>query len=388
MRPARSATDYTQRVGIWHWLLLGMALAGTCASPPDGSSGASEAVPAPSCRAAGELNFADGTLSYQCDGRQQWSRSQEAVPYRIVCLGPPALVTTAGPDLAIATLAVGDEIHRYPDMYPQLVRPPLVVLNGLPVVEEQADRRTVLLAADGTASWSAQRAQLLWPAAEPKDADVAYFVVPDPAGVEAGTLELVYPWGQNPRLVAVAAGSGAERWRAPLKPSAPLADVELWGLSGEAGLLSMQYDYQVFEFAVFAQADGEQSSRQWLMGQPATQLVYPGEFSEPLGTAVGDSTVSLAVYTAEGNSERWTFDLDSGELAVAPFTPPARASREENELPPGGAGPPPGRRPPFKQALLPTQGGRAWSIPALVNSRGEVLVVSGEECLWFGAGGA
>jgi hypothetical protein len=62
--------------------------------------------------------------------------------------------------------------------------------------------------------------------------------------------------------------------------------------------------------------------------------------------------------------------------------------REMNELPTGGAGPPSIRQPPFPQALLPAQGGGAWSIPALANSRGEVLVVAGAECLWLGTGGA
>jgi hypothetical protein len=142
------------------------------------------------------------------------------------------------------------------------------------------------------------------------------------------------------------------------------------------------------EFAVFDLASGAISARHWLMGQPATQLVYPGELGEPPGVTLGPASASLAVFTAEGAAERWTFELATGELETAAITPPARTAREENELPVGGAGVPALQRPPFPQALLPAQAGAAWRIPALVNGRGEALVLTGEECLWFDSGSA
>jgi hypothetical protein len=364
-----------------HWPLLLLLCAGTCAPP----RAAVKAPPAP-LRVEGELVFAGGELEYRRAGAASWRLTADAAPYQVVCLGPPALVTTAGSDLAVTTLAIGVGVHRYDGLYPLLAEPPLTALSGLPAAEGGVLTRTVLLDSDGMAVWSGDNASLLWPLAEPADSGVAYFAQAGPLSSTHGAEpDLLFPWGDQTRLLAVDAASGALRWEVPLEPAGPVGGVELWGFSGGYGLISLQYDYRVFEFIVFSARDGALGARHRLRGQPATQLVYPGAFNQPLAVTAADGTVSLGVYPDGGGTERWQFALASGELLVEPAEQSAPFAREDNDLPASGRGAPDPAAPPFPQALLPAAAGEAWQIPALVNSRGQVLVIDGGECRWISA---
>jgi hypothetical protein len=353
-----------------HWPLLLLLCASTCAP----------------LRVEGELVYSGGELEYRRAGAASWRITTDAAPYQVVCLGPPALVTTAGSDLEVATLAIGASVHRYDGLYPLLAAPPLTALSGLPAAAGGVLTRTVLLDGDGLAVWSGNNASLLWPLAAPEDSGVAYFAQAGPlASTHGAEPDLLFPWGDQTYLLAVDAASGARRWEVPLEPAGPVGGVELWGLSGGYGLISLQYDYRVFEFIVFRARDGALGARHQLLGQPATQLVYPGGFNQPQAVTAADGTVGLGVYPDGGGSERWQFALATGELLVEPAEQSAPFAREDNDLPAGGRGAPDPAAPPFPQALLPAAAGEAWQIPALVNARGQVLVLAGGECRWLGA---
>ncbi|MBN2082510.1 PQQ-binding-like beta-propeller repeat protein [bacterium] len=331
--------------------------------------------------ARGELVVEAGALSYS-DGRTVAALDDVtgAVPYRIVTTGPPALVTTANEQLEVTTWAVGEQCTAYPDMYPLVVQPPLAALAGLPVREYEYLGPVVLLDTGGQVAWRHDNAVLLWPPDPPAETDVAYLALPDARALAAG--DLLFPLGEDPRLVAVEAATGRELWRTALEPLAAVAGVELWQLTAEDGLICLQYDYLAYEFVVFRRADGVLTARFKLVGQPATRLAYPGGFDDPLPLAYDGACVGVAVVNAEGSAQRWWFDLAAGTCETAQLTLPARAFSEENPLPIGGTGAPDPAAPPFPQHLLPTATGDTWRNAALVDAAGRVLVVTTEGCVW------
>jgi len=295
----------------------------------------------------------------------------DARPYRIVALGPPALATTCGPDLTPTTWAVSDTATAYPGMLPALCLPPLVALSPLPNLDDPDAPGVILLGPTGSVVWQAEAAELLLPETGEADRATAYIV--------SGKGDLAYNFGAEPRFTAVEASSGHVLWQTALEPRSPVAGVVLWGADSAHGLLSLQYDYELYEFVRFDLRDGSLGERWQLVGQPAFSLVYPGPSDEPSSASLAGSKLSVLVFPQTGPREKWTFELASGEFARSPdqgAPPPSR--REDNPLPEEGSGTPSPSAPPFPQRLLPTESGTAWRIPALLSPDGRALVVAGE----------
>lgn len=300
-------------------------------------------------------------------------------PYYIVCLGPPALVTTVADDLTVTTHAVSQSCYEYPGMYPQVAAPPIVVLSELASDLSAVLPRTVLLGEDGAITWSGKAAEYLPPFLESSD-DVAYLAQADSAGDLYNSA--LFPFGDAPLLTAVNSASATTLWSIELDASASVADVVLWALTPEQGLLSLQYDYQFYEFFCFNRSIGEVRAQYKLAGQPATRLVYPGAFTEPAALSLDGDSVEIGVFMTNGTSQMWNFDLVEGELHRDKFSP-LSSVREDNSLPVGGIGAPGYKSAPFSQKLLPDVSGSQWQVPALTDDNGAVLLVVDGKALWL-----
>jgi outer membrane protein assembly factor BamB len=324
---------------------------------------------------AAQLQRRGETLSLLQDGVVVRSCVAGTVqPYRIVSTGAPIVVTAADGDLRVATWAVpanGDPV-RHVDLLPSISQPPLTALIPLTESPSGIAEGLSLLAGDGTVSWTDPRADLLWAFAG-ADPAVAY------AAVASGD-DLIYVYGETPQLTAVDAATGRELWRRGLQPLGPAVDIQLWGLSADHGLLLLQYDYEVFEFVSFARSTGDLLQRHRLDGQPAIRLVYPGPTWEPARVKVTGGSVSLAVNDVEQGYQLWTFDLADGTLDKAALPGFAVTAREENALELAGGST--SGAAPMPQGLLPTETGDNWTIPALLNADGRVLVVDSEGAAW------
>jgi hypothetical protein len=301
-----------------------------------------------------------------------WRREiQNVEPYCVVCFGPPALVTTVAADLTVTTHAVSQSCYDYPGMYPQVATPPVVVLSELTSELFAVLPRTVLLGEDGAITWSGKAAEYLPPSLENSD-DVAYFAQAAPAG--SLYQDILFPFGDTPLLTAVDPASGIELWLVELDTLASVANVELWALTPEWGLLSLQYDYQLYEYLCFDRCTGEVYAQHELAGQPATRLVYPGAFAEPAALSLDGDSVEIGVFLVNGTPQMWRFNLKQGSLERGEFAA-LPTVREENQLPVGGVGAPGPGSAPYSQRLLPEASGNQWQIPALTDSNGAVLLV-------------
>lgn len=357
---APDCSNYTHLVARLLWLLLCPAIVAACPR----SSATSQA----DC----EIVYAGGVLSVVSESGVLWHEPvPDARPYRVVALGPPALATTCGPDLMPTTWAVSDTATAYPGMLPALCLPPLVAISPLPNLDDPYAPGVMLLGPTGSVLWRAEAAELLLPQTGEADRSTAFVV--------SGQGDAVFTFGTEPRLTAVEASSGHVLWQTALAPRSPVAGVVLWGAEGAHGLLSLQYDYELFEFVRFDLRRGSLGERWQLVGQPAFSLVYPGPSDEPSRTSFAGSKLSVLVFPQTGPRETWAFDLASGELARSPDqgAPPA-SRREDNPLPEEGSATPGPPAPPFPQRLLPTESGTAWRIPALITADGRALVVEGE----------
>lgn len=380
-----AGTDYTQRVAVWLGAtLFALLIVGCSEHNNSGEEALNTGVASPAagevlCSAQGELSLVVGSLAYAVDGREVWRREvQDVEPYHVVCLGPPALVTTVAADLTVSTHAVGDGCVSYAGMYPLVAEPPVVVLSELMAETESGLARTVLLAADGAVAWSGDAAAYLAPALA-VDTQVAYFA--QASAVDEMYPAILFPFGDAPRLTAMDAANGAELWSVDLEALAVVADVQLWALTRERGLLSLQYDYQYYEFFCFDRSTGEVYTQHMLAGQPATRLVYPGAFAEPAALSVDGDNVEIGVFLMNGTPQMWRFNLKQGSLERGEFSSLPTA-REENQLPLGGAGAPGPGSEPYSQRLLPEASGDQWQIPALTSSSGAVLLVVDGKASW------
>lgn len=368
--------NYTHAVSVLNWLgLLLVALAqcpGTAGSTADGATAEQRA----------ELAYANGTLRCVRDGVELFSiAAADAAPYRIVALGPPALLTTCGADLQLAVWAVGGEAHRYPGMLPVACQPPLVGLAWLESAETEPLSGCTLLNAQGEGVWSGKDCELLVPVAE-AGGDTAYVI-------QAHGGDLISPFGQSPALTAFESASGRERWSTKLKTDWTVAGVDLWALGPKLGLLSLQYGYEEFDFVLFRLDTGRELARHAFKGQIAYRLVYPGPDAEPASLVLDAGVARLLVQPSGGALEDWSFDLRSGALSKTAATAPGLGlRREENLLPVGGRGAPDPSAPPFPQTWLPVAGGSAWRIPAYMDAGGRVLVIEGGAAKWVEPGAA
>ncbi|GEM_PF-4611704 len=363
-------------------LAVWLALAASCNEQPQVTTAST-----PGYTVAGELSYANGELAYQNADTPQWRlRRRGARPYQIVAPGPPVLVTALDDQLQVTTWALGDRAHRHTGHFPLVCRPPLVALAALPESEYLPALGCTLLDTDGGMLWGGRYATLLSPATGSLDRETAYVASADVAGKPAP--DLLFPFGSAPYLTALDTTTGRVWWSINLKGGGPVADIQLWGLTAERGLLSLQYDYRRYEFVSFDRAPTsgghvEVLDRWPLSGQPLTRIVYPGEFDEPAAVEVEGDYISVAVF-ADAAYERWEFDLAAGTLHREPAAPPGDSSREENEAPARGSGPPAVDDPPFPQHLLPTAAADNWRIPALVDALGRVLVIDEAGAQWVG----
>lgn len=301
--------------------------------------------------------------------------ANKPVPYAIIAQGPPMLVTTCGTDLRPVTFAAVAPPVAYPDTVPLLCDPPLVALMPLPDMETFEPVGCTLLKPDGAVQWQSQACELLTADCGVRVSDVAYIAMAQDGSA-------LTPFGA-PRLVAIDTASGAELWRSDLAARDDTVDVHLWALDDQHGLLSLQYNYESYDFVTFDRLTGGLGARHSLSGQPAIRLVYPGPAEEPSQAQLTGGIARILMFPLAGRAEVWSFNLASGELAQAKLAGEIPApGREENTLPVGGNGAPGPAQPPFPQTLLPTQSGDNWSIPALLDETGRVLVVDAGGARW------
>lgn len=355
------------------WLSLSTMLLISC--PARSSSG-----PEWSASPHGSLERAGTLLNYTHAGASVTLSVSEPLPYRIVCSSQPALLTTIDAALLPTTWAAAQQPCAYPGMLPVVSMPPLVALQQLPASSDAVATDLLLLGPDGTAIWRDTGCELLWPAAAEQD----YLEQPATAYVLRASIgDLVFPYGSTPELLAISLPGGEPTWQLDLKAAGPVAGVELLCVSDTWGLLSLQYDYQIYELLRFQLSDGSLGPRWRLSGQLAARIVYPGALEEPLDVKLRGQRLSVAVIAGSQKYETWDFDLSAGKLHKYPLHTPPAIRREENSAAVGGDAAPDPAEPPFPQGLLPAASGEQWSIPALVSSQGEVLVIDADGARWI-----
>jgi hypothetical protein len=320
------------------------------------------------------LSCSDGQLSFASDAGSQVLLSAEApLPYRTVSSGQPQLITYLTDELVPCTIAAGLELHTYADMLPVLSLGSLTVLSSASI-ENDATARLLLLWPDGRPGWEQASAELLWPL-DDSAGPVPYIAVAGSAP------DLIFPFGRAPQLVAVDPAQMQERWRITLKADYPVASITVHAVSAEAGLLSLQYDYTVFEFLVFDPDSGRILQRQMLEGQPVTSVVYPGPAYESAAPVIASGSISVDVFFESRDLQRWTFSTAGGELSKAMLDGPGVSRREENPAPLGPLDD--AQAAPLPQRLLPEAGSKTWECPAHIDGLGRVLVVDKAGPRWL-----
>jgi hypothetical protein len=357
-------------------LPLLLLILSTCPAP-GGRAAHESVVPA---RAADSVRI-EGELTLDA-GRLRWSGAPDArlniagspQPYRVVTVGTPTLITTIGADLRIATFAVADSITKYDEQLPWVADPPIVALAPLPADIAGAAAGLTLLRPDGSAGWTAPGADLLWPAAG-DSAGTAYCILPGKAP------DLIHPYGAGPLLVAIDCTTFVETARLDLGARFPVADAQLAAVGPRLSLLWLQYGFNQYDVLLVDFAAGAVVQRYPLTGFPAYRNVYPGPTAEPADLELDGHHVTVRIFDEAAGWQAWRFDLEGGGLSLTAAAPPAGAT-EDNPLPAGGSGAPGPGHAPFPPHVLPMAHGDAWSIPALVNAQGEVLVVADGQASW------
>ncbi len=362
---------------LLRWLPLLTLLLAACPGLAGRSSATSAAGPA--VPGAYELELRGGELRLLRDGEQVCLLpAAQPVPYAIIAAGPPALVTTCGPELSPTTYAAGDPPLAYAEMLPQLCDPPLVALMPLPDMETFLAVGCTLLKPDGSVLWAGQECELLLAECGVHERGVAYIAQAKHGNALAA---LGYP-----SLVAVDTQTGAQLWDIALDAPYETVEVVLWALDGAQGLLSLQYGHDAFEFMVFDRVTGKLGPRHALKGQPAARLVYPGPADEASWAELNGTHAEVLVYPVQGGPQLWRFELTDGSLTQEAWARELPASRrEDNAHSVDGSGAPGPPQPPFAQQLLPTPAGAAWRIPALIDAQGRVLVVDSAGARWAAA---
>jgi hypothetical protein len=328
----------------------------------------------PAVAKAPRLQYQNGQLSFLSDGQTHPLQSKAPLPYQIVASSDAySLVTTADAALAVATYSTdGVNVRRFPDMLPQVVQPPVCALFGL--ADSAADGATgmVLLGSRGEQVWRGQSADLLWPATGAPRRDVFCIA----AGTDTNPLGI---YGLQPALVRVNAASGAVLWRQPIPTDEYVEDAVVYGIGAKHGLLCLQYGTDLFEFFRFDVASGAMQTVYTLDGTPTYQNVYPGPIAEPLGVQLSGDSLQVTVTRVAGGWHQFTFDLAKGTVMMAKAQPQPLLSAR-NPHPNGGSG---AAKPPlFPQGIVPTQSGASWTIPALVNAKGQVFVTTADGANW------
>jgi len=382
------------------WAVLLLALLSSCpgtaprhAQTQGSLSPTSTPTPAPTGSSAssaaalgnGQLRYDGQRLVWQ-DGTspQSVACTVPPVPYQLTTDGPVKLVTALLPGLEPATCFAGTVVTPYRGYLPVRVDPPLIALEDLPSPLTGVHASLLLLRAEGTVLWRPPDGWHAELATSPLDS------APQPAQAyvfcwQGGTP--LTPYGQTPELRRISlTGSAAAVETLALNTTGPAADLVLLASSGSRVLVLAQLGADNYEFILGELAGTPAVIAHWpLGGQPITPLTYPGPAASYSGLVQDGAAVSLVVHdnSAQSALETWRFDLATGQLSNAPFTgkvaPTADADNAHDH---GAAGPP------HPQTLLPTAGDPPWTIPALADGQGHVLVVHGDGSAEWAAPGA
>lgn len=357
-------------------LAVMLLLAQTLMCPPGSDGLPAPASPSIAPAASVELSLHDGRLAALSGGLElgAWELP-EAKPYRIVTPGPLAVVTTCNEDLEVTTIVASPTPASFPNMLPMLVEPLYAVLAELAIPDTALNGKTYLVNTEGEVVWSCQEGMLLRPSAGALPAKM--FMFADTPGSTP-----MSPMGGKPELVLVDAQTGEELWRTSLATNYSPLDAQLLVADNGRGLLLLQYGYVNYGFVALDLQSGEALQSWQLAGQVASQMVYPGGFSRLAQLELDKQVVNLLVSNLGEAFELWSFDLRSLTLEKTPADPP-QFYHDENDLSQGGMAIPGPPDPPFPQGILPTQFGAEWTIPALLDSEGRLLVVNGDEAFWL-----
>lgn len=307
----------------------------------------------------------DGAAYREAGGSLHKLTPDTCVPYRLISLGPPLLLTAISSDLLPKTYAGQDSFCTYPGYLPVLAAPPVVALK--PAGAGGGDS-LLLLRADGTVGMDLPGAELLVPAAGEPGA-TALVILPGAAADDVWTL------GYHPRICAINCKTMQELWRIEYGGELPVAGAELVAICQAGIVAALQHDYEHYSLLVISKA-GRLLSSTPLAGQPAVNLVWPGPLAELAQVSIDGSTVELGVNFSEGGSGTLQFDLRSGAVTDTGRTPLTRPQRDERS--PFGAG----AERVVWQGLVPREAEPPWSIPALVDDQRRVLVIVGDRPEW------
>ena len=362
-------------------LLLALALA--CPSQRQASVTLKPAETTCAYSLQGTLGLAASGLSYRRSPDETPSSIDiaDALPYQIVALGPPTLVTTCGTDLVPCTYALDRNaaISAYPGWVPQLVQGRVAALAPVVNSGDVLGLGVILLNTDGSTLLRENHGMLLNPV-NSAGSDTTYVVVSGKDGA------LLAPFGSEPELVVTDPLTGNKLRRIGLSPRFPVVDVVMWGEFDGCLLISLQYDYEMFEFISLSCGTWEELARWQLTGIPGGATVYPGPGWEPQAPESDGARAGVLVYNSSRLTwERWELDCATGALEQA-ACPPPETLREDNPLPVGGEGMPGPGSAPFPQRLLPVACGNEWVIDALTDSAGRVLVVDSAGARWVALG--
>lgn len=367
---------------VRYLLACTLLLLSLSACPPLRGAAPVQPTPGAAPVAEGRLLLEAGRLSYLSPSGERRGPASAAnfLPYAIVASGPPTLLSCVDSGLRTTSYAVAagpqGAIHSYPDCLPLLSRGGARVLSVLPA-DPLATGGIVLLAPDGSEAARLDNAELLWPAAGDSGA-VLLAALP---GEGANLIDL---FGRGPQVLIWDSAAGRELGRVKLPDKYSSADLVAVGASAGYVLLMQQYDYEHFQFSSLELATRKLEDLGIVTGQPAYTLVYPGEDSELRHVAADKGHIELL---ANAGTEMWDFDLAAAALTRSPANEGAELAREENGNPQGGAGEPGPGSVPLPQALLPTAAGPSWTIPALTDGAGHVLVVDSTGARWLALDG-
>jgi hypothetical protein len=347
-------------------LVLGLMLASVLAC--------AGAAPAKQRAAAPTWQWKDGRLALLSGGKVQALSVKSPVPYRIVSSSNAySLLTTCDSDLSVVTYSTdGVNVRAFRDMLLVLRQGPVCALQGLASTEAGGATGTVLLGSRGEEVWRDVRADLLWPVTGEPRRDA--FCISQ--GADTNPLGI---YCLQPALARVALPAGNEMWRASLLTDEYVEDAIIYGIGGKYGLLCLQYGVDLYEFFTFELATGATRSVKLFDGVPAYTSIYPGPIPYPAGVELNGDILSVVAHHNQRGWLRLVFNLAAGTVKEFPGTaPPALAER--NPHPDGGQGAP--KPPLFPQGILPTQSGNAWTIPALLNAKGQVFVATSSGASW------
>jgi hypothetical protein len=315
---------------------------------------------------SGTLKVDSKGLKYlDARGAERGIEAVGPVPYRVVALGPPIVVTTIGSDLLPVTYAGAEQFQRYAAYLPEPSAPPVVALSP---AGSGPNTDLLLLKPDGGVGYSFPGGEYLSPASN-CDPNTAVTAVP------SADADLLMPLGKQPEIVAVECDSFTQRWAYRVESEWPSAGADLFALSTGGLLIALQHDFEKYSFLVLSE-DGRLLSSIGFEGQPVVSLVWPGPQPITNFARCGAYWAELGVVEQGRDRKVLRFSFRDGTMKKLDVKMDGAPARDERELIVTDVG----ER--VEQGLLPTAIGPHWSLPALCNTRDEVLVVDSSGAAW------